>query len=133
MSGQWQADFLHSLAQHGQRFGYSCALTGTGSVLGVLTVSTTLAIGNSPGTVTFEHDLMFGTGTTYLFELVGGTTGPLSADLGNVAVTLILGTAILDLAQAGAGVYTPGDKFTLFSYAGILSGTFARLMATKVP
>ncbi len=102
-------------------------LTGSGNVTGKLTVSTQLAIGNSPGTVDFSSDLTLGVGSTYLFELIGGTTGAGSADLGNVAGNLSLGSATLDLAQYGAGTYTANDRFTLFSYTGSLSGTFSGL------
>ena len=105
--------------------GYSVAnLNGSGDVIGALTVSTALAIGNSPGTIDFSAGLTLGNSSTYNFELVGGTTGANSADLGNVNGLLTIGTGvILDLAQFGAGAYTLNDKFTLFSY-DTLSGTF---------
>ncbi|MCW1925732.1 autotransporter-associated beta strand repeat-containing protein [Luteolibacter arcticus] len=96
-------------------------LTGSGDVIGSLTVSTQLAIGNSPGTTSFD-DLALGTGATYTYELTGGGT---AADLGNVSgtLTLVSGT-ILDLVQLGT--YTMGNKFTLFGYAtGSLAGTFS--------
>jgi autotransporter-associated beta strand protein len=94
-------------------------LSGSGTVTGSLTVSTQLAIGNSPGTVTFTGDLTLGSGSTYLYEMVGGGT---SADLGDVAGNLTLTGSILDLVQLGT--YTDGDKFTLFAYDGALTGTF---------
>lgn len=98
-------------------------LTGSGTVLGALTVSTELAIGNSPGTVDFGNSLTLGSSSTYLYELVGGGS---SADLGLVAGDLtIQAGAILNLVQLGT--YTLGDKFTLFSYSGTRSGTFAGL------
>lgn len=95
-------------------------LIGSGNVIGALTVSTELAAGNSPGTIDFSSDLTLGAASTYTYELVGGGT---AADLGNVAGNLTIDPgAILDLVQLGT--YTVGDKFTLFSYSGALSGTF---------
>ena len=110
--------------------GYSVNnLTGNGSVIGALTVSTALGIGTSPstvGTINFGS-LSLGTGSlslgalsTSTFKLTGGGT---TADLGNVFTNLTINTgAILDLVQNGA--YTLFNKFTLFSYNGALSGTF---------
>ena len=95
-------------------------LTGSGTVIGSLTVSTELGIGNSPGTVNFS-DLTLGAASTYSYQVSGGGT---TADLGNVAGYLTISSgAILNLIQLGS--YTPNDKFTLFAYAtGNLSGTF---------
>jgi autotransporter-associated beta strand protein len=99
-------------------------LIGSGMVTGNLTVSTHLAIGNSPGTTTFNGNLTLGAGSTYNYELMGGPSPSLgSADLGIVAGDLtITAGSILDLAQLGT--YTDGNKFTLFAYNGNLSGTF---------
>jgi autotransporter-associated beta strand protein len=97
-------------------------LTGVGTVIGSLTVSTELAIGNSPGTVAFE-DLTLGPGASFLYDVTGGG---LTADLGNISGTLTLTGAILDLVQLGT--YTLNDKFTLFAYdTGNLTGTFSSL------
>ena len=95
-------------------------LTGSGTVLGSLTVSTQLSIGNSPGTVNFENLLLASTATN-VHELTGGGT---AADLGNVSGTLTLTDgAILDLVQLGT--FTLGDKFTVFAYnSGALTGLF---------
>ena len=95
-------------------------LSGSGTVVGSLTVSTQLAIGNSPGTVNFGS-LTLGAASTYTYELTGGGS---TADLGNVSGTLsILSGSILDLVQLGT--YTPGQTFTLFGYnTGSLTGTF---------
>ena len=102
-------------------------LTGSGDVLGALTISTELAIGNSPGTVDFSDDLTLGASSTYVYELIGDTYGVNSADLGNVTGDLLITSgAALDLVQLGT--YTVGDKFTLFSYTGTVSGTFSGLI-----
>jgi fibronectin-binding autotransporter adhesin len=103
------------------------ALSGSGNVVGALTVSTTLAIGNSPGTVNFSSNLALGSASTFTYEVVGGTS---AADLGDVTGNLTLTGSILDLAQYGAGIYTPGDKFTLFAYDGTLNGVFNDLTDT---
>jgi fibronectin-binding autotransporter adhesin len=97
-------------------------LKGSGNVTGALTVSTQLAIGNSPGTTNFSSSLTLDS-ATYVYEMTGGLSpGSGSADLGNVAVTLAIGAgSILDLVELGT--YTAGNKFTLFGY-GTLSGTF---------
>ncbi|MEO7099560.1 MAG: autotransporter-associated beta strand repeat-containing protein [Luteolibacter sp.] len=95
-------------------------LSGSGAVIGSLTVSTQLAIGNSPGTINFGS-LTLGAASTYTYELTGGGS---TADLGNVSGSLsILSGSILDLVQLGT--YTPGQTFTLFGYnTGSLTGTF---------
>lgn len=98
-------------------------LTGSGTVIGALSVSTQLAIGNSPGTATF-NSLTLGGLSTYSYELNGGISPAVgSADLGIVLGDLtLLDGATLDLLQLG--VFTAGNKFTLFAYTGILSGIF---------
>ncbi len=98
-------------------------LIGSGDVLGALSVSTQLAIGNSTGTIGFSSDLTMGGGATYLFELIGGG---FSADLANVAGNLTLSGGVLDLVQLGT--FTMGDKFTLFAYDGSLNGNFGGLL-----
>ena len=103
--------------------GYTVAtLKGSGNVTGALTVSTQLAIGNSPGTTHFSSNLTLDS-ATYVYEMTGGTSPDLgSADLGNVAGALTISAgSILDLVELGT--YTAGNKFTLFGYA-TLSGTF---------
>jgi autotransporter-associated beta strand protein len=103
--------------------GYTVSdLSGSGNVVGSLTVSTQLSIGNSPGTTTFDN-LALGGSSTYFYELTGGG---ITADLGLVEGNLTLGSgALLDLFQLGT--YTANDKFTLFAYTGILSGAFSGL------
>jgi len=97
-------------------------LTGNGAVIGSISVSTQLAIGSSPGTMSFES-LTLGAASTYLYELTGGGS---TADLGNVSNTLTLNGGTLDLVQLGT--YTVNNKFTLFGYqTGNLTGTFAGL------
>ena len=73
------------------------SLTGSGSVTGDLTVGN-LAIGNSPGEVTFNDDLTLTTGST--FDIKGVTSG------------------LYDLASGGAGSQT-------VNFGGILNLAFA--------
>jgi fibronectin-binding autotransporter adhesin len=99
-------------------------LKGSGSVTGALSVSTQLAIGNSPGTTSFSSNITLGSTSTYLYELTSGAAPGLnSADLGDIAGALTISAgSILDLVQLGT--YTAGNKFTLFAYDGLLTGTF---------
>jgi autotransporter-associated beta strand protein len=98
------------------------ALLGTGSIGGTVTVTSRLAIGNSPGTMSFEN-LILGAGSTAEFEVTGGGT---AADLANVSGQLNLNGAALSVIQLGT--YTPNQKYTLFAYAfGNLLGTFKDL------
>lgn len=104
--------------------GYSVdRLSGSGTVVGSLSITTELAIGNSPGTSNFQN-LTLGALSTFTYELDGGSS---SADLGIVSGDLTISTgAVLDLVQLGT--YTTNDKFTLFGYqTGHLTGTFAGL------
>ncbi len=102
------------------------SVTGVGNVVGALTVSTQLSIGNSPGTMAFGGDLTLGTGgapfANAMFEVVGGG---ISADLGIVSGTLDLNGVTLDLVQLGS--YTFGDTFTLFAASEGVTGTFEGL------
>ncbi len=85
-----------------------------------------MAIGNSPGTTNFDNNLTLTSAATYLYDMTGGASpGVGSADLGNVTGTLALGNTVLDLVELG--VYTAGNKFTLFGYTGGISGTFLSL------
>ena len=98
-------------------------LKGSGNVTGALTVSTQLAIGNSPGTISFSSGLTLDS-ATYAYEMTGGMSpGAGSADLANItgALTITAGS-ILDLVELGH--YTPGNKFTLFGYTTGITGTF---------
>ncbi len=104
-------------------------LSGDGAVLGTLTVSTQLAIGSSPGQISFEN-LTLGASSNFNYEFTGGGS---AADLGLISgnLSLILG-ANLNLFQLGS--YNLNETFTLFAYDGSLSGTFAGLVegGTKI-
>jgi len=72
-------------------------LAGSGTIDGALTVASgaTLAIGNSPGTMTFNNDLTLAAGSTGNFEINGLTSG------------------LYDLAQGGSGVQAVAFAGTL--------------------
>jgi autotransporter-associated beta strand protein len=100
-------------------------LTGSGSIVGAITVSTTLAIGNSPGEISFGGDLALGTSTPadFNYEFTGGGV---AADIGIVSGNLSLDSKVfLNLFQLGS--YNLGDTFTLFAYDGSVNGTFIGL------
>lgn len=79
-------------------------LMGSGTVTGALTVASgaTLAIGNSPGTMTFNSNLTLAAGSTENFEINGLTSG------------------LYDLAQGGSGVQAVafGGTLNLLFQAG---------------
>lgn len=85
-------------------------LKGSGTVTGALTMASgsILAIGNSPGTITFDNNLTLGAGSTSNFEINGLTAG------------------LYDLAQGGAGSQTVdfGGTLNLLFQSGFnTSGT----------
>jgi fibronectin-binding autotransporter adhesin len=82
-------------------------VTGSGSITGDITINGTLAIGNSPGTMTFQDDLTVGGTAVSNFEFTDAA----------------LGVGTWDLAQGGAGAQTVtfgGTLNLLFS-----GGTYA--------
>lgn len=89
--------------------GASQALTGSGSITGDITVTGTLAIGNSPGTMTFNDDLTIGAAAVSNFEFTNTAFG--------------LGT--YDLAQGGVGTQTVtfGGTLNLFFSGGTYSSS----------
>ena len=94
--------------------GASQALTGSGSITGDITVGGMLAIGNSPGTITFNDDLTLGAAAVSNFELT------------NIAV----GLGTYDLAQGGIDTQsvTFGGTLNLF-FSG---GTYANNTSVQI-
>lgn len=74
-------NFNVSAVVGGYVLGGSQTLSGSGSVTGDLTINGTLAIGNSPGTITFNDDLTLGNGSVSNFEFTVGTFSANSYDL----------------------------------------------------
>ncbi len=118
-AGEFNYNSSTALSQSVSFSGTGGTLSGSSTITPAVNVTTgnILAIGNSnEGVMNFGSNLEIG--GTYLFE-INNTTN--TADLGDVAGNLTLG-GILDLVQLGA--YAIGDKFTLLSYDGTLTGLF---------
>ncbi|MDP4626483.1 MAG: autotransporter-associated beta strand repeat-containing protein [Akkermansiaceae bacterium] len=105
--------------------GYTVSnLSGTGSVIGGLTVSTQLAIGNSPGTMSFT-DLTLTGATTTVMEIDGiagaGVTG--GHDQASVSGALTYAGALtLDIGT----MFKEGSySWTLFNITGSETGDFS--------
>jgi autotransporter-associated beta strand protein len=102
------------------------SLTGSGGVNGPLTVSGLLAPGGDAGAIVTTAALTLGGSGTFGYSLFdSGTLGVGSADLVTVGGDLALSGAQLQLSLSGTA--TPGNRFTLFGYAGSLTGIFAGL------
>jgi fibronectin-binding autotransporter adhesin len=88
-------------------------LSGSGTMASAVTIGNggTLAIGNSPGTMTFEENLTLDLNSTSLFEINGFTAGQ------------------FDLAQGGAGTQTVTFGGTLEL---VFSGGFNTLGSVKI-
>ncbi|MEO6477601.1 autotransporter-associated beta strand repeat-containing protein [Luteolibacter sp.] len=113
-------------AVSGFSLGSAQSLTGSGgSVTGAINVNGTLAIGNSPGTMTFNNDLTFGSSAASNFEFTNITLGINSYDLaqggaGSQAVTF---GGTLNLLFSG-GTYANGGSVQIFNF-DTYGGTFA--------
>lgn len=92
-------------------------LQGNGT-LGSLTVTGTLAPGNSIGHLTVAGDLTFAVGSTYEVEITPATSDLTSAG-GNI---LINGGTVSVLA--GAGTYSPLTDYLILESVGSVTGTF---------
>ncbi|WP_170145894.1 autotransporter domain-containing protein [Rhodoplanes elegans] len=98
-------------------------LTGSGKVGGVdARTGATVSPGNSPGTLTVTGNYQQAAGSTYLAELVPGST---TSDLIAVTGTATLDSgAILRLAKYGAGNYSVDTRYTILTAAGGVTGTY---------
>ena len=97
--------------------GTSQALTGSGSVTGNITVNGTLAIGNSPGTMTFNNDLTIGSSAISDFEFTHIALGLGSYDLaesGTGSQTVTFG-GTLNLIFSG-GTYADNSSVQIFDF-----------------
>lgn len=116
-------------AVSGFAIGSSQTLTGSGgSVTGDIIVDGTLAIGSSPGTMTFNNDLTLGSGSFSNFEFTTGTFTLASYDLGlggdGVQQANFGGT--LNLLFDSGETYANGSSVTIFDFESY-SGNFATL------
>ncbi|MBN8456480.1 MAG: autotransporter-associated beta strand repeat-containing protein [Verrucomicrobia bacterium] len=112
----------------GFTLGSGQTLSGTGTVVGNLTVSGTLAPGNSPGDLTFNDNL--GLGGSLNLEVTGITSGLFDRLMGDGSNTLTLG-GVLNLNNTGYTA-TLGDEITVFSGWGSISGSFTSITGTDL-
>jgi fibronectin-binding autotransporter adhesin len=123
----------------------SGVLSGTGTMGGAVTVGGggTLAIGNSPGTMTFNNDLTLELNSTSIFEINGFDPGQFDLALGGAGSQTVTFNGTLQLVFAD-GFNTEGSvkifdfeaysgSFTSVSSTGLASGysaTFDQLNGT---
>ncbi|MEO7100192.1 MAG: autotransporter-associated beta strand repeat-containing protein [Luteolibacter sp.] len=101
--------------------GATQTLAGSGTVIGNTTVAGTLAIGNSPGSMTFNNDLTL-TGVATM-ELGGSTTAGTDYDYGNVLGTLTYGGALNIISYNGYSLAQVA-AYNLFD-GGTITGDFS--------
>ncbi len=101
------------------------SLTGSGgSVTGDITVNGTLAIGNSPGTMTFNNDLTVGSSAIANFEFTDPTfaLGSYDSALGGAGTQTVTFGGTLNLLFSG-GTYANETSVQIFDFEGY-TGTF---------
>ncbi|MGC4013354.1 MAG: autotransporter-associated beta strand repeat-containing protein [Luteolibacter sp.] len=100
-------------------------LTGTGTASGAVTVSGTLAPGSGLGTIK-TGALTLDVGSTAALEI---NTSSLTSDAVQITGDVSLGGGTLSVADIAVTPATlaDGSKFTLMTYTGTLTGTFAGL------
>ncbi|MEO7099487.1 MAG: autotransporter-associated beta strand repeat-containing protein [Luteolibacter sp.] len=101
--------------------GASQTLAGSGNVIGNTTIAGTLAIGNSPGMMTFNNNLTLANIAT--MELGGSTTAGTDYDYGNVLGTLTYGGALNVISYNGYNLAQIA-AYNLFD-AGTITGDFS--------
>ncbi|MEY3897118.1 MAG: hypothetical protein RLZZ214_2639 [Verrucomicrobiota bacterium] len=135
-------NFNVSAVSGGYTLGTGQQLTGSGSVTGTVGIDGTLAIGNSPGTMTFENNLGLNSGSISNFEINGFTLGnydlALAAAAGSQTVAFNGGTLNL-FFQSGFNTEGTvkifdfdtyaGSGFTTFNTSGLASGFTASFNA----
>lgn len=98
-------------------------LTGSGTVGGVVALTgSTVAPGNSPGTLTVTGNYSQAAGSSYAAELVRGSSVSDFIDITGTAT--IASGATLDVSGYGTGSYVVGTRYTVLSAAGGLTGTY---------
>jgi autotransporter-associated beta strand protein len=101
------------------------SLMGSGTVTGALSVGSggRLAVGNSPGTMTFNNDLTLSAGSLGDFEINGLTSGLYDLARGGAGVQAVAFGGTLNLIfQAGFSTLGTVKIFDFESYAGNFSG-----------
>jgi hypothetical protein len=99
-------------------------LSGSGTMASAVTIAGTLAIGNSPGTMTFENDLTLDLNSTSIFEINGFGAGQFDLAQGGVGTQAVTFGGALSLVFANGFSTTGSVKiFDFESY----SGSFANI------
>lgn len=102
-------------------------LQGIGSITGNVTTQGggTLATGNSIESLTITGNLTQNAGSTFAYEINNhvalGVAGDLTAVSGNINLD---SGALLTFTELGSGSWGMGEKLTLLSYSGTLTGLF---------
>ena len=98
-------------------------LTGSGTIGSVTALTgSTVAPGNSPGTLSVVGNYNQAAGSTYSAELVpGGTVSDLISATGTATIT---NGALLSVSRYGSGIFTPGTRYTVLTAAGGVAGTY---------
>lgn len=99
-------------------------LSGSGTVGSVTALAgSTVAPGNSPGTLTVNGNYTAQSGSTYNAEIVpGGSVSDLISVTGTAAVA---NGAILKVSRYGNGFFTPGTRYTVLTASGGLTGAYS--------
>ncbi len=109
-------------------------LRGAGTILGAgktVTVNGTLAAGNDIESLTITGNLTQNAGSTFAYEMNKDAAAVAAGDLTAVSGNLTLGSgALLTLTELGSGSWGVGEKLTLLSYSGSLTGLFTYNSAT---
>ena len=95
-------------------------LKGNGNVLGATTVNGTLSPGASPGTLTFNNALTFGTASALTLEIGGTNPGEFDKVAGVTNLTLD-GTFTVSLF--GGFNPVPGNSFDVLDWSGAINAT----------
>jgi outer membrane autotransporter protein len=115
-----------SIASSAVTVASGATLNGTGTV-GATTIQNggTLAPGNSIGTLTVNGNLSLASGSIYNVEI-----SPAASDRTNVSGTASLNGTVL--ASVASGAYSFGQRFTILTATGGVSGSFASLTGVPV-
>ncbi|MDR2876166.1 MAG: autotransporter domain-containing protein, partial [Methylobacillus sp.] len=107
-------------------------LSGSGTVGGVwLNSGATISPGNSPGTMTVVGNYTQTAGSTYLVEIVPGSTVSDLIDVGGAAT--IDNGSVLQVSRLGpASAMSLGDQYTVLSAAGGVTGTYTLTGQTQI-
>lgn len=124
-------NFNVSAVTGGYALGALQTLSGSGTVTGDLTVNGTLAIGASPGTITFNDDLTLGGGSVSNFEFTVGafTAGSFDLALGGASAQTVVFGGTLNLFFDSGETYLDNSSVKIFDFESY-SGNFSSVTFT---